>query len=131
MQAKFNDAMNTTGFSIAEQVTRGEYYAVLYNSIWHRVQISSPTREDGSVTCFMVDTGELYNVAKDQICNLEPVYMKTKFQVGKIYISNFSQFNVQYFIKYYYFMKLNFLMTFSISKCRLSFLFVRVLSKIK
>lgn len=88
MQAKFNDTMNTTGFSIAEHLTEGEYYAVLYNSIWHRVQISGPIGEDGTVTCLMVDTGELYNVAKDQICNLEPVYMKTKLQVGKIHISD-------------------------------------------
>lgn len=86
MQAKFNDTMNTTGYSIAEQITEGEYYAVLYNSTWHRVRISSPVEEDGTVTCFMVDTGELYNVSKDQICNLEPVFMKTKLQVSKIYV---------------------------------------------
>lgn len=84
MQAKFNDVMNTTGFSIAEQVTVGQFYAVLYNNSWHRVQVCDPIEEDGSVTCFMVDTGEQLNVSKDQICNLEPVFMKTKLQVKSI-----------------------------------------------
>lgn len=73
--------MNTSGFSIAEQVTEGEFYAVLYNTSWHRVQICESTEEDGTVTCFMVDTGEQLNISKDQICCLEPVFMKTKTQV--------------------------------------------------
>lgn len=81
MQAKFNDIMNTSGFSMAEQVTEGEFYAVLYNSSWHRVQVSSTIEEDDAVTCFMIDTGEQLNIAKDQICHLEPVFMKTKIQV--------------------------------------------------
>ncbi|VVC37988.1 OST-HTH/LOTUS domain,Tudor domain [Cinara cedri] len=92
MQAKFNDTMNTTSVSIAEQVIEGEYYAVLYNSTWHRVQISSSLGEDGTVTCFMVDTGELYNVSKDQICNLEPVFMKTKLQAIECILSQFDNF---------------------------------------
>lgn len=73
--------MNTAGFSIAEQVIEGEFYAVLYNSFWHRVQICSPSEDDGTVTCFMVDTGEQLNISKDQICYLEPAFMKTKTQV--------------------------------------------------
>lgn len=80
MQAKFNDSMNTAGVCIVEQVNKGEFYAVLYNSSWHRVQISDPL-EDDIVTCFMVDTGEQLNISKDQICYLEPVFMKTKTQV--------------------------------------------------
>lgn len=87
MQAKFNYTMNTTGFSIAEEVIEGEFYAVLYNTSWHRVQICSPTDEDGTVTCFMVDTGEQLNISKDQICSLEPVFMKTKTQVNCILLS--------------------------------------------
>jgi len=81
MQAKFNDSMNTAGFSIVEQVNEGEYYAVLYNSSWHRVLISGPSEDDSIVTCFLVDTGEQINMSKDQICYLEPVFMKTKTQV--------------------------------------------------
>lgn len=90
MQAKFNDTMNTAGFSIAEQVIEGEFYAVLYNSFWHRVQICSPSEDDGTVTCFMVDTGEQLNISKDQICYLEPAFMKTKTQV-KCTIKTFSK----------------------------------------
>lgn len=81
MQAKFNDTMNSAGFSIVEEVVEGEFYAVLYNTSWHRVQISSPADDDGTVTCFMVDTGEQLTISKDQICYLEPVFMKTKTQV--------------------------------------------------
>jgi len=81
MQAKFNDTMNTEKLSIPDQVLEGEYYAVLYNSSWHRVQIISATIEDGTATCFMIDTGEQLNIAKDQICNLEPIFMKPKTQV--------------------------------------------------
>lgn len=85
MQAKFNDTMNTTGCSIVEEVTEGEFYAVLYNKLWHRVQICGSTEEDdGTVTCFMVDTGEQLNISKDQICSLDPVFMKTKTQVNYI-----------------------------------------------
>lgn len=82
MQAKFNDTMNT-GFNIAEQVVEGEYYAILYNSTWHRVQVTACTSvEDTTVVdCFMVDTGESLTISKDQICCLEPVFMKTKIQV--------------------------------------------------
>uniref|UniRef100_A0A2S2PIN6 Tudor domain-containing protein 7 n=1 Tax=Schizaphis graminum TaxID=13262 RepID=A0A2S2PIN6_SCHGA len=80
MQAKFNDTMNTEKLSIPDQVLEGEYYAVLYNSSWHRVQIISATNEDGTATCFMIDTGEQLNIAKDQICNLEPIFMKPKTQ---------------------------------------------------
>lgn len=95
MQAKFNDSMNTTGFSIVEQVIEGEFYAVLYNSSWHRVLISSSTDDDdGIVTCFMVDTGEQLNISKDQICYLEPVFMKTKTQVKCIIKNNFFFFNL-------------------------------------
>lgn len=103
MQAKFNDTMKTTGFSIAEQVTEGEFYAVLYNSIWHRVQICSPTEDDGTVTCFMVDTGERLNISKDQICYLEPVFMKTKTQV-KFTIQVLANVNLVYIVfgKYYF-----------------------------
>jgi len=84
MQAKFNDTMNTAGLSIPDQVTEGEFYAVLYNSSWHRVQISSANNEDGTATCFMIDTGEQLNIAKDQICYLEPIFMKPKTQVNCI-----------------------------------------------
>lgn len=87
MQAKFNNAMNKS-IHIAETVVEGEYYAVLYNSTWHRVQASSSTEEDMAVTCFMVDTGESLTVFKDQICYLEPVFMKTKTQVNYILIYN-------------------------------------------
>lgn len=74
--------MNTSGFSIAEQPSEGEFYAVLYNKLWHRVQyICEATEDDGMVTCFMVDTGEQLNISKDQICCMEPVFMKTKTQV--------------------------------------------------
>lgn len=82
MQAKFNDTMNTADISVAEQLIEGEYYAVLYNSFWHRVQVTSPKEEESnSVTCFMVDTGEQLNIDVDQICYLEPVFMKTRTQV--------------------------------------------------
>lgn len=81
MQAKFNEFMNTSRFSMAEQVIQGEFYAVLYNSSWHRVQICSTIKKDDTVTCLMIDTGEHLIVATDQICHLEPVFMKTKIQV--------------------------------------------------
>jgi len=84
MQAKFNDTMNTAGLSIPDQVIEGEFYAVLYNSSWHRVQISSANNEDGTATCFMIDTGEQLNIAKDQICYLEPIFMRPKTQVNCI-----------------------------------------------
>ncbi|VVC36913.1 Tudor domain [Cinara cedri] len=93
MQAKFNDIMNTTYINIVEQVTEGKYYAVLYNSTWHRVQISSPIGEDGTVACFMVDTGDLYNISKDEICNLEPVFMKTKLQAIKCILTGLDNFD--------------------------------------
>jgi len=80
MQAKFNDSMNTAGVCIVEQVNEGELYAVLYNSSWHRVLIFGPL-EDDIVTCLMVDTGEELNISKDQICYLDPAFMKTKTQV--------------------------------------------------
>jgi len=85
MQAKFNDTMNTAGLSIPDQVIEGEYYAVLYNSSWHRVQISFANNEDGTATCFMIDTGEQLNISKDQICYLEPIFMKPKTQVKCIH----------------------------------------------
>lgn len=81
MQAKFNDTMNTAGLSIPEQLIEGEFYAVLYNSSWHRVQVCCAANEDGTSTCFMIDTGEQLNIAKDQICFLEPMFMKPKTQV--------------------------------------------------
>lgn len=80
MQAKFNDIMNTSGFSIAEEIIVGEYYAVLYNSSWHRVQVVC-CNEDDDASCFLVDTGEYVWISKDQICSLEPVFMQTKTQV--------------------------------------------------
>lgn len=79
MQAEFNDIMNTSGFNIAENVILGEYYAVLYNSSWHRVQVLYCNEDDAS--CFLVDTGEQLWVSRDQICFLEPVFMQTKTQV--------------------------------------------------
>lgn len=82
MQAKFNATMNTSDISVAEELTEGEYYAVYYNTNWHRVQIISPKENDSnSVTCFMIDTGEQLNIEVDQICYLEPMFMKTKTQV--------------------------------------------------
>ncbi|XP_016658330.1 uncharacterized protein LOC100161737 [Acyrthosiphon pisum] len=92
MQAKFNDTMNTAGLSIPDQVIEGEFYAVLYNSSWHRVQISSANNEDGTATCFMIDTGEQLNIAKDQICYLEPIFMKPKTQAIECILTQLDNF---------------------------------------
>ncbi|XP_060876676.1 uncharacterized protein LOC132949690 isoform X1 [Metopolophium dirhodum] len=92
MQAKFNDTMNTAGLSIPDQVIEGEFYAVLYNSSWHRVQIFSANNEDGMATCFMIDTGEQLNIAKDQICYLEPIFMKPKTQAIECILSQLDNF---------------------------------------
>ncbi|KAL5233145.1 hypothetical protein ACI65C_000555 [Semiaphis heraclei] len=92
MQAKLNDIMNTAGLSIPDQVIEGEFYAVLYNSSWHRVQISSANNEDGTATCFMIDTGEQLNIAKDQICYLEPIFMKPKTQAIECILTQLDNF---------------------------------------
>lgn len=91
MQAKFNDTMNTEKLSIPDQVIEGEFYAVLYNSSWHRVQLTS-TNDDGTATCFMIDTGEQLNIVKDQICNLEPIFMKPKTQAIECILNQFDNF---------------------------------------
>ncbi|XP_022167500.1 tudor domain-containing protein 7-like isoform X3 [Myzus persicae] len=92
MQAKFNDTMNTAGLSIPDQVIEGEFYAVLYNSSWHRVQISYVNNDDGTATCFMIDTGEQLNIAKDQICYLEPIFMKPKTQAIECILTQLDNF---------------------------------------
>ncbi|XP_025206964.1 tudor domain-containing protein 7B isoform X2 [Melanaphis sacchari] len=92
MQAKFNDIMNTEKLSIPDQVIESEFYAVLYNSSWHRVQILSATNDDDTATCFMIDTGEQLNIAKDQICNLEPIFMKPKTQAIKCILNQLDNF---------------------------------------
>ncbi|XP_025412792.1 tudor domain-containing protein 7-like isoform X2 [Sipha flava] len=90
MQAEFNDIMNTSGFSIAEDIILGDYYAVLYNSSWHRVQVSYCNEEDAS--CFLVDTGEQLWVSRDQICFLEPIFMQTKTQAIECVLTQLDNF---------------------------------------
>lgn len=86
MQAKFNDTMNSSSISLLEDFTEGTFCAVLYNSSWHRVQIFSPPNDNGNVTCFMIDTGEQLDISKDQICSLEPMFLKPNAQVKIVLI---------------------------------------------
>lgn len=98
MQAKFNETMNSSSISLLEDVTEGVFCAVLYNSSWHRVQICSLPNDNGDVTCFMVDTGEQLDISKDQLCNLEPMFLKPNTQVKNcIHIPNI----LSYFFKVY------------------------------
>ncbi|XP_050522077.1 uncharacterized protein LOC126894827 [Daktulosphaira vitifoliae] len=92
MQAKFNDTMNTS-FHLVEEVVEGEYYAVLFESLWHRVQVTSLIEEDSSVTCYMIDTGDSLTVSKDQICLLDPVFKKIKAQAVQCALTQLENFS--------------------------------------
>lgn len=90
METKFNEQMNSN-YCLVEDITEGEFYAVLYESSWHRVQAASISEVD--VDCYMIDTGETLTVSKDQICFLDPTFLKTKAQV------NLNFFNFYQLIK--------------------------------
>ncbi|XP_050440496.1 uncharacterized protein LOC126845703 isoform X2 [Adelges cooleyi] len=92
MDAKFNTQMNSN-YCLVEDIIEGEFYAVLYESSWHRVQAASISEVD--VDCYMIDTGETLTVSKDQICFIDPIFLKTKaqgIQCGLTQLENFSAF---------------------------------------
>jgi len=80
LETAINNSFENASVRPASQLDVGSYYIALYNDEWHRSQFLAFTADE-DCEILLVDSGVRTVVAKDDMKNIQPKFLKLPFQV--------------------------------------------------